>query len=173
MLGNSQHLILPVGWSYRKIHLKSHKRVSWRRREPVKLLSKIKAANPGRFQNGTRFPERVSLSWKCLFASLWAAGGAQGLRCSWSCPGSPGWRANGKPGGPAFSSRQPPWYKEGSAKANFVPKSFLAHVVWCFSNPGRLSCSLHITKKQTEIQKSFISNPRENSSSGSQAQDLN
>lgn len=150
MLGNSQHLILPVGWSYRKIHLKSHKRVSWRRREPVKLLSKIKAANPGRFQNGTRFPERVSLSWKCLFVSLWAASGAQGLRCSWSCPGSAGRRANGNPGSPALSSRRHPWDKEGSAKPNFVPTSFLAHIVWCFSNPGRLS-SLHVTKKQTEI----------------------
>lgn len=172
MLGNSQHLILPVGWSYRKIDLKSHKRVSWRRREPVKLL-RLKQPTRDVF----RMEPDSQRGWVCRGNAFLHLCGLLVEHGAWDARGPApavlGGELTGSQGSPAFSSRQPPWDKEGSAKPNFVPQSFLAHIVWCFSNPGRLSCSLHITKKQTEIQKSFISDPRENSSSGSQAQDLN
>ena len=50
---------------------------------------------------------------------------------------------------------------EGVLEMEFCSQRLLAHIVRCFSSPGRF-CSPHNTEKQTEVQnKLYISAPRE------------
>lgn len=116
----------------------------------------MQAANPGHFQNWTKFPQWVSPWWKCLVAPLCTDGRVG----TWARrgPGLPWWAA-----GPTASGAVPCLPVDGLCKTKgFLEIEFCSqNFVWCFSSPGRLS-SLHITKKQTKVQKKyFISTLRE------------